>query len=62
MKTIINLLNALDKVETTTLQERIIKKDGMDAMLKTIKEAYGESIIDYKPGKGFIERNKKQST
>lgn len=55
MKTALKLINALDKVEVNTLQDKIIKQDGINAMLKTIKEAHGEDCIIYKPGKGFVQ-------
>jgi hypothetical protein len=56
IKTTEKLLNALDKVPTSTLTEKHIKQAGIDAMMKQVKINFD---VDYKPGKGFKLKAKK---
>jgi len=53
MKNIVKMLNALDKCPHTTMQEKIIKEDGLRAMWATINKAWPDAPIKYVPGKGY---------
>jgi len=58
MKKILELLNTLDKVETITLNQKIIKKIGMDAMMSEINNLYPDFKIIYHPGNEFKAEEK----
>lgn len=59
MKNVIKLLNALNKVEANTREEKIIKNDGLYAMWDAITEIWPSHTVIYVPGKGYRLNEKK---
>lgn len=54
MKRILKMINALDKIETISLGQSIVKKAGIGTLIKEAKAAYPDLEFLYIPGKGYI--------
>lgn len=56
MKIILKLLNNLDRVVVTTLETKLIKAAGLNAMINQLQAKGLMKEIEYKPGTGYVQK------